>query len=194
MLAVKLSVAQVRVLVREEGSSPLDHVTEDQIDKAILKAIKRPDVTHSLLAASAICLIEFDVLARKLCEAMSDGTVLDHEPADQEVMWLFHHGDVPNASEYRVLASAQDIALQQRFLAGRLLTAADLLVDDACADIDAKGRALAVARALFSVAADFEPIAEKVIQAMPPHEWASLLASRKASREENERHRAETGA
>jgi hypothetical protein len=57
-------------------------------------------------------------------------------------------------------------------------------------DIDERGRAPAVARALFSVAAAIEPIAEKVVQAVPAHEWASLLASRKASREQNERHRA----
>lgn len=85
------------------------------------------------------------------------------------------------------------ICCEQTFLASRLLAVAELTVHDLAADIDERGRALAVARVLFSVAAAIEPIAEKVVQAVPAHEWASLLASRKASREQNERRRALVG-
>jgi hypothetical protein len=155
-----------------------------------LKDINPPAVTHCLVGAFAICLIEFDALVRRLCEVVGDGSVLDHEPAEQEEMWLFRHDDVPNAADNCALASVRDICCEQTFLASRLLAVAEPTVHDLAADIDERGRAPAVARALFSVAAAIEPIAVKVVQGVPAHERASLLASRKASREQNERHRA----
>ena len=50
----KPTIAEVRALVREEGSSLLDHVTDDQVDAAIKRDIDRPAATLNLLAGSAI--------------------------------------------------------------------------------------------------------------------------------------------
>jgi hypothetical protein len=61
------------------------------------------------VGAFAICLIEFDALVRGLCEVVGDGSVLDHEPADQEEMWLFRHDDVSNAADNCALASLPDM-------------------------------------------------------------------------------------
>jgi hypothetical protein len=49
----KPTIAAVRALVRDEGSSLLDEVTDTQIDAAIKQNIDRPAATVHLLAGSA---------------------------------------------------------------------------------------------------------------------------------------------
>jgi hypothetical protein len=183
----KPTLARVRALVREEGSSLLDRVTDQQIDKAILRDIKRPAVTLNLLAASAIYIIEFDVLLDKLREAIADGSVLDHEPASDKAMRNFRRAKFAAPPENAILAAAWEVAFTQEFLVRHLLTTAAEIADEADMERREDGHALAVQCAIFAVAAAIERIAEKVIDAIPTHEWAALQASRKACCKENER-------
>ncbi len=53
MHSEKRGIPAVRAIVREEGSSLLDHVTDAQIDAAIQRDINRPAVTATLLAGAA---------------------------------------------------------------------------------------------------------------------------------------------
>jgi len=183
----KPTVARVRALVREEGSSLLDQVTDQQIDKAILRDIRRPAVTLNLLAASAIYIIEFDVLLDRLREGIADGSVLDHEPATDKVMRHFRRAKFATPPENAMLAAAWETAFTQEFLVRHLLTAAAEIADEADMERREDGHALAVHCAIFGVAAAIERIAEKVIDAMPADERAALQASRKAGWEEHKR-------
>jgi hypothetical protein len=183
----KPTVARVRALVREEGSSLLDQVTDQQIDKAILRDIRRPAVTLNLLAASAIYIIEFDVLLDKLRAAIADGSVLDHEPASDKAMRAFRRAKFATPPENVMLAAAWEVAFTQEFLVRHLLSTAAEIADEADMERREDGHALAVHCAIFGVAAAIERIAEKVINAMPTHERAALQAARMAGREEIER-------
>lgn len=67
IIANKPTIAEVRALVREEGSSLLDQATAEQIDNAIRRDIGRPAVTATLLAGAAANWCEFEVLVDRLC-------------------------------------------------------------------------------------------------------------------------------
>ena len=181
------TVERVRALVRAEGSSLLDQVTDLQIDKAILQDIRRPAVTLNLLAASAIYIIEFDVLLDRLRAAIADGSVLDHEPASDKALRDFRRAKFATPPENAMLAAAWEVAFTQEFLVRHLLTTAAEIADEAGMERRDDGHALAVQCAIFSVAAAIEGIAEKVIKAMPAGERSALQASRKAGWEEHER-------
>jgi hypothetical protein len=172
------SIAEVRALVREEGSSLLDGVSDAQIDTAIRRDINRPAATIGLLAGSAIGIVELEVLIDKLRQAVSDGSVLDSEPATDEEMRAFRRVKHPPPPENQALAYAKAVAGEQVFLGRRLYTLATDIVLEAGGDTNAADRALAVGNALFSVAAFFTAIARKVIDAMPPDEWAVLREAR----------------
>ena len=187
-LATKPTIAEVRALVREEGSSLLDHVTDDQIDAAIKQDIDRPAATLNLLAGSAIATLELPVIADKLRQAVSDGAVLDYEPADDKAMRWYRKITAPPCNE-PWLAKAHEVAANQPFLARRLLTAASEIVLDADTKFNAHDRALAVRIALFAMGTSFFAMPENVIKAMPADEWSVLVAARKACWEENERQR-----
>ena len=186
---VKPNIAEVRALVREEGSSLLDHVADDQIDAAIKQNIDRPAATPYLLAGSAIAILELPVIADRLSQAVSDGSVLEYEPADDKAMRRYHKITAPPCDD-PWLAKAHEASASQPFLARRLLTAASEIVFDVDTEFNAHDRALAVRMALFAMAAGLiYAAAESVIAAMPPDEWAELLAARKMCWEENERQR-----
>ena len=182
----KPSIAAVRALVREESSSLLDGVTDDQIDAAIKRDIDRPAATINLLAGSAIATLELPVIADKLRQAVSDGSALDYAPADDKAMRWYHKISAPPCNE-PWLVKAHEAAANQPFLARRLLTAACEIVLDADTKFNAHDQALAVRMALFAMATSLFAVAESVIEAMSPDEWSELLAARKDCWEENER-------
>ena len=119
---------------------------------------------------------------------MFDGSVLEYEPAGDKAMRAFRKITTPPDNE-PWLAKAHEAAANQPFLARRLLTAASEIVLDAHTNFNAHDRALAVRMALFAMATSLFAVAERVIEAMPPDEWAEILAARKACWEENERQR-----
>ena len=185
----KPSMATVRALVREEGSSLLADATDARIDAAIRQNINRPMATLHLLAGWAIVSVEFQVLADKLRQSVSDGSVLDYEPADARAMRAYHKVHAPKC-DLPALAKAHEVAAHQPFLAGHLLTAASEILLDAGAEFDSHDRALAARIALFAIAgALIYGVPQSVIDAMPTEEWETLLAARKACWEENERYR-----
>jgi hypothetical protein len=188
------SIAAVRALVREEASSLLDDATDAQIDAAIKQNINRPVATLHMLAGSAIVSLEFQVLADKLRQAVSDGSVLDYEPSDARSMRSFRKVRAPKC-ELPALAKAHEVAANQPFLASHLLTAASEILLDAGAEFDPHDRALAVRIALFTIAgALIYAVSQCVVDAMPAKEWEALLAARNACWEENERYRVHAAA
>ncbi len=190
---MKPTLAEVRALVREEGSSLLDHVTDDQVDAAIQRDIERPAATLNLLAGSAISWVEFDVLVDRLRQAVADGSVLDCEPATDKELRAFRRASPPAPSGNPALAHAQEVAGEQLYLARRLFTLATDIVLDAGADTNAADRALAVGAALFAVIAHHKPaVAKAVLEALPADEWDALIGARTACVDEYRRDQAVT--
>lgn len=141
------SITAVRAVIREEGSALLDDGTDAQIDAAIQQDINRPSATPHLLAGSAIATLELPVIADRLRQAVSDGSVLDYEPADDKAMRWYHKIASP-PSDVAWVVKANEAASNQPFLARRLLTAVSDIVLDADSKFNSHDLALAVRMAL----------------------------------------------
>lgn len=176
-MTTTISIPHIRGLVRRDGSRLVEQATDERIDKFVRQDAGRPAMTPSFLAGSAIVDIEFDVLCARLRDAMADGGVLDYEPADDKAMRAFRRAMPPRFDDPLGMR-AQDVAGRQFFLARRLFTAAGEIVDDAGADVDAAGRALAVGCVLVQLGAWQCAIPKRVADAMPVDEWRELRASR----------------
>ena len=169
----KPTVAEVRALVREEGSSLLAGAADDIVDRYIRENIARPAATPSWVASMAASGAEFDSLCRRLQRALSDGSVLDAEPAGDEALRVFRRV-APPAVDDPAAARTHEAVGRQIFLARRLYTLAGDIVDDAGADIDSVARAFAVGAVLHVMAALQAPIAREVVLALPADEWQAL--------------------
>lgn len=103
--------------------------------------------------------------------------MLDAEPAPDKALRAFRRTTRPQF-DHPVAVRAQEAAGRQFFLARRLFTLATDIVDDAGADVDAAGRALAVGCVLCRLGVLQADIAQSVIDAMPVDEWEVLHGAR----------------
>ena len=100
-------------------------------------------------------------------QTVSDGSVLEYEPADDKAMRAFRKITAPPC-DIPAFVNAHEVSANQQFHARRLLTAADEIGLDADTKFNAHDRALAVRMALFAMATSLYAVAESVIEAMPP--------------------------
>ena len=173
MIPEKPTISEVRALVREERSTLLADAADDVVDRHIRENIGRPAATPSWVASMAASGAEFDSLCRRLQAALSDGSVLDAEPAGDKALRVFRCV-APPAVDDPAAARTHEAAGRQLFLARRLYTLAGDIVDDAGADIDSVARAFAVGAVLHVIAALHAPIAREVVLALPANEWQAL--------------------